>query len=78
MALVFFSAGVTSSYFITNKIINSNQEIIIRALEKNTTEIKNQFDKIKTKGNLGLEVNSAITDSVHKGFFNKLFKNKKK
>jgi hypothetical protein len=68
---------IVSNYFI----IKAQQDAFIEAINKNTTEISNTFDKIKTnKSTLDLDLDNKaqtnINDSIKKSkkFF--LFKNK--
>jgi|AntAceMinimDraft_18_1070375.scaffolds.fasta_scaffold01941_12 hypothetical protein len=68
---------IVSNYFI----IKAQQDAFIEAINKNTTEISNTFDKIKTNKstldlNLDNKAQTNINDSIKKSkkFF--LFKNK--
>ena len=79
--------GNATGYIYYSKLSKSNQEVIIEAINKNTTAINNTFDKIKTnKGTAVLDLTSGIVatntsdslkDSTKKGFLNFLKRKKR-
>lgn len=88
-SIIFLVLGVGMGYKVAIKAIESQQEIIIKAIDKNTTEIVNEFDKIKSKkgSQIQLSLDSEATTIIEndstvvvqkkKGFFKRIFKGKK-
>lgn len=70
--LIIFTLGVIigfgTNYITAKSVIKENQKIMIEAVNKNSSEIINQFDKIKTgKGTSAIDlVSSSVTDTVEK------------
>ena len=84
-SIAFLVLGVGIGYKVSINAINTQQEIIIKAIDKNTTEIVNEFSKIKNKKGEPIIINldnEATTNGINldsssvtkkKGFFKKLF-----
>ena len=64
ITIISFSAGVLLGWYvtasITDKIIESNQGIIISAIQKPSTAINNDYDIKNKKGTLDLKPNNYI------------------
>jgi len=72
---VVVAAMIVSMYYIQ---VKSTERVIIEAVNKPLTEIRNEFDKIKVKkdGTVALDLTNtatSVTDSVSVGFWKKLF-----
>jgi len=71
ITLISFTAGVALGAFVvfqvTDTIVDSNQKVLITAINKNTTEVSNNIGKVKTgrKSTTDLDLTNNI-DTIKK------------
>ena len=75
ITLISFTAGVALGAFVvfnvTDKIIDSNQKLLIEAINKPTTEVSNNIGKVKSgrKSDMKLDMTNEIDTTKKKKRF---------